>query len=136
MRKCSMLIRDANWKSLYHFRCFENRNLGRNSQTLFPRKKALHTPTFYMKLNHFVDVFRKIATLLVLEVWFFQRVHFLGGPFFLRSRVWVRILYLERCLSFCLFYICSTRKIKSQNQSIYIEVVKWNRNFKKNKEQK
>ena len=104
------------------FHCFQNRNLGCNFQTLLARKQGLAHPYFLYEnesLRHCLSYdLRRMATFVVLEVWFFQVVRFLGGPFFLRSRVWVRVRFLERCPSFCLFYVCSTRQIKSQNQSI------------------
>ena len=38
---------------------------------------------------------KQMTTLLVLEARFFQRVHFLSGPFFLKSRFWVRVWFLD-----------------------------------------
>ena len=75
----------------YQFRCFQKRNLGCNFQTLFARKRGLAHPNFLYEnelLRHFLSYYlRRMATFLVLEIRFFRGVRFLGGPFFLRSRI-------------------------------------------------
>ena len=103
------------------FRCFQNTNLGCSFQTLFARKRGLAHPCFLCEnesLRHCLSYYlRRMAMFLVVEVRFSQGFRFLEGQFFLRTRfrVWVR--FLERCPSFCLFYVCSTRHIKFQNQN-------------------
>ena len=67
------------------------RGLGCNDQTLFARKRGLAHPNFLYEnelLRHFLSYYlRRMATFLVLEIRFFRGVRFLGGPFFLRSRI-------------------------------------------------
>ena len=102
MKKRSMLKRAANLQSSfsYHFTVFKIEILGAIFKRDLHENKALHTRTFYMKMNHF-DIhclsygLRRMATFVGLEVWFFQGVRFLGDPFFLRSRVRVRVWFLE-----------------------------------------
>ena len=86
MQKRSMLKRAANWRLsfLYHIRRFQNRNLGCNFQTLLAWKRGLAHPFFlYEKesLRHYLWYYlRRMATLLIFEVRFFQGVCFSLGP--------------------------------------------------------
>lgn len=62
--------------------------------------------TFHMKMNPFNIIFNMILDKFqhfptVFEVWFFQRVSFLEGPFFLRSRVWVLVRFLQMPIEKC-----------------------------------
>ena len=87
MRKRYMLIRSANWQSsfLYQLCRFQNRNLRYIFQTLFALKQGL-AHLYFLYENELLQNclsydLRKMATLLVLEVRFFQQVRFLGGLF-------------------------------------------------------
>ena len=59
---------------LNQFRSFQNRNLGCNFQTLLHENEALHTPTFYMEINHLDIVFH-----ITWEEW--QRFYSLRSGF-------------------------------------------------------
>ena len=88
MQKRSMLIRAANWQSpyLYDFAVFKIEILDAIFKGYLHENEALHTPTFYIKMNHFGIIYsydlRRMATYVFLEVWFFQVVRFTGVRFF------------------------------------------------------
>ena len=89
MSKRSMQIGDANWQSsfLYQFRCFQNRNLGSNFQTLFARKRPLLFTWKWMNSTLSFILLEKNDNIFSPWGSVFPR-----SPFFLRSRVqvWVR----------------------------------------------
>ena len=81
---------------LYQLRRFQNGNFWYVFQTLFAQKRGLAHPYFLYKNESPQHCFsydlRKMEKCLVLKA-IFQRVLFLVGLFFLRSRVWVRACF-------------------------------------------
>ena len=75
------------------------RDLQCNFQTLFARERGLAHPNFLYEnesLRHYLSYYlRRMATFLVLEVRFFGEVRFLGGSFFVRSRIRFQVRF--RC---------------------------------------
>ena len=59
MQKRSMQIRDVNWQSSWqsNFAVFKIEIKGAIFKRYLHENKALHTPTIYMKMNHFDIVF-------------------------------------------------------------------------------
>ena len=107
MQKHFMLIRATNWQLLFLYQlcCIQNRDLLHTFQTLFVRKQGLaHLYFLYENesLQHYLSYdLRQMARFLVRSVIFqalrssFSADSFLGGPFFLRFSVLVRVWLLD-----------------------------------------